>query len=162
MQHGIDAVELAGGAQPCLPLGEQAGEEGVVHRAVRFGHGEGEGHGFPGAGGVHGGDEARQFAQHARGGGAGLGEQVGAGEQGAGGEVRLGGLGGEAVALDREAEQGNSWRGHSEIPSSPASSGVALRPLPVSTRTVVSCGAIRPAARSLAKAADGCAAVGST
>ena len=51
---------------------------------------------------------------------------------------------------------------HSVTPNSSAIRGVAFRPLPVSTSTVLCSGVIVPAASSLPNAAAACAAVGST
>ena len=65
MQHAIDAVDRTGSAQISLPSLQQPVEERLLHRAVRFGHGEQGGQGFPGTGRIHVGDEARQLPQHA-------------------------------------------------------------------------------------------------
>ena len=71
MQHAIDAVERARAARrPCSHSAIMRSKNGLLHRAVRLGHRQQERHRLPGAGGVHVGDEAGQFAQHARGGGA--------------------------------------------------------------------------------------------
>ena len=51
---------------------------------------------------------------------------------------------------------------HSAIPSSSAMRGVAFRPLPVSTSTVVCSGVTVPVASSFPNAAAACAEVGST
>ena len=80
VQHEIDAVEPAGPGQASLPLLHQAVEEALVDRAVRFGHRQQDWHRLPGAGRIHGGDEAGHLAQHARGGRSGLGDHVGAAE----------------------------------------------------------------------------------
>ena len=218
MQHAIDAVERPGVAQAVLPFRHHAIEERLLHRAVRLGHRQQERHRFPGAGGIHVGDEAGQFAQHVGSGRARVRHHRVAAQQGARGEVLLRRGGGEAVALDGEAQQcdariqvhfspspcgrglgggdadamplsppptpSRKGRGsvyvsaalrqvavtahrtsvtpHSVTPNSSAIRGVAFRPLPVSTSTVVCSGAIVPAASSLPNAAAACAAVGST
>jgi len=109
MQHAIHAVELSPGAQTGLPLRHQAVEERLINRSVGFRHGEHDRHWVPRPGGVHGGDEARQFAQHARGRRARLIQHRLTRQQGAGGKIGLGGDRRKAVALDREAEQGDAW-----------------------------------------------------
>ncbi len=101
-----------------LPFRHHAVEERLLHRAVRLGHRQQERHRLPGAGGVHVGDEAGQFAQHARRGGARVGQHRVAAQQRAAGEVRLRRDRGEAVALDGEAQQGDARTAHSVTPSS--------------------------------------------
>ena len=82
------------------------------------------------------------------------------------GEVGLGRDRREAVAFDGKTEQRNAWlrwiTGHSVTPSSSAMRGVAFRPLPVSTSTVVCSGVTVPAASNLVNAAAAWADVGST
>ena len=40
VQHAIDAVQLAGGAQAGFPLRHQVVEKRLLHRAIWLGHGE--------------------------------------------------------------------------------------------------------------------------
>ena len=162
VQHAIDAVELARRAQPVLPAPHHPGEEFMLHRPVRPGGGEQDRHRPPIAGRIHRGDESRQFAEHARRRLARLRQHRGAFVELAGAEHRLARRRSEAVAFDGEAEQRDTRCGHRSIPRSSAMRGVALSPEPVSTSTVVCSGVTVPAASSFSKAAETCAAVGST
>ena len=65
MQHAIDAVDRASRSQVGFPPLQQPVEERLLHRAVRFGHGQQRGQRFPGTGRIHVGDETRQLPQHA-------------------------------------------------------------------------------------------------
>jgi hypothetical protein len=109
VEDGVDAVHVsAQGAEAVAPLVHHGLEQGVVHRAVRLGHGEHEGARLPGAGGVHGGNEAGHFAQRLGGRAAGVGDDGLAAQPAALGEILRRGDGGEAVALDGETEQGHA------------------------------------------------------
>ena len=162
VHDAIDAVQFAGVAQLAFPLRHHASEEGVLHRPVRLGHRQQAGDCLPGAGRIHVRNEPRHLAEHARRGGTCIVQHRLAGEQRLGGEIRLVYDGGEAVAFDGEAQQGDARFAHSCTPSNSAMRGVAFRPVPVSTSTVVWSGVIAPEASSRAKAADTWAQVGST
>ena len=166
VHDAVDAVDFAGGAQAGFPLGHQAIEECLVDRAVRLGHGEQQGNGIPRLRLIVLADEAGQFTQHARGRAARVGKDIVAAQQRANGEVVLGGDRGEAVALDREAQQGDArpicFRHYSSTPSISAMRGVAFNPVPVSTNTVFSLGLMAPVSNRQRKAASAWAQVGST
>ena len=160
----IDAVQLAGRGEILFPAPHQAVEKRLLHRSVRFGHRQQARHRFPGTRFVHRGHEARQFAEHARRHGAGFDDQLRTADQGAGSKIGFAGDRREAIALDGEAENGDtrSMGGHSAIPISSAIRGVAFNPLPVITSTVVCSGVIVPVSSNFANAAAAWALVGST
>ena len=162
VQHAVDAIECAALGQISLPIFHQALEETRIHRAIGFCHRQQARHWLPGAGGVHVGDETGQLAEHRGGGKAGVGEHGGAAHEGAGLEVLLGGDRCEAVALDGKAQERDARRGHNANSNNSAIRGVAFKPLPVRTSTVVCSGVIVPVANNFASAAAACAAVGST
>ena len=120
VQHGVATVAItAQRLQPGAPFGHETGENGVLHRPIRLGHGQHDGVRLPRAGLVHGGDEARHFAECGGRGGAGVVHQVVAAEQAAGFEVVQCGRRRPAVALDGKAQQGDA-RAHIETPSNSA------------------------------------------
>ena len=164
VQHAIHPVERTGGAQVLLPLRHHPVEEFLRHRPVRLGHREQAGHRVPRPGRVHFGHEARHFTQHHGRGGAGIREHDGTAKQRAGLKVGLIGDRRETVAFDRESQKGDARvaRGHATIPMSPAIRPVALRPLPVSTSTVVSFAPIVPLSNNIPNPATTWADVGST
>ena len=65
-------------------------------------------------------------------------------------------------SIEKPSRAMRGRRAHSAIPSSSAIRGVAFRPVPVITSTVVCSGVIVPVASSLANAAAAWAQVGST
>ncbi len=161
VQHTIDAVEPAGMAQsrsPIRPSGNRRMPGRPVHSARPSRAGSAP---VPIPLSIHVGDEARQLAQHMRRSRARIRQHGFATHQGPCNEILLRRNRGKAVAFDREAKQCDA-RSHSATPRSSAMRGVALRPLPVSTSTVVWSGVIVPAANSLRNAATACADVGST
>jgi hypothetical protein len=117
MQDEIHPIESAGGAQPVLPALHQLHEEPMLDRTAGFGHRQQDRHRLPGAGGVHVGDEAREFTQHVGRGRAGVFDHGRPLDQGAAMEIGCRGDRGEAVALDREAQEGNARAGHGVNPS---------------------------------------------
>ncbi len=108
MQNGIHGVELAGGRQIGLPALHEPIEERLIDRSIRLRHRQQARHRFPIARGVHRGDETGHLPQHARRGGAGLAQHLVAADQGARPKVSLRRDRRKAVALDREAQQGNA------------------------------------------------------
>jgi len=162
VQDTIDTIQRPGGAQTGFAPGHELVEERLVHRSVGFRHGEQNWHRRPRPCLVHVRDEAWELTQHMGRIGTGVRHHRFTRQQGAGRKIGLHRDGREAIALDGKTQQGDPWSGQRRTPSKSAILGVAFRPLPVSTSTVVCSGVIVPEASSLASAAATWADVGST
>ncbi len=108
MRADIDAVERRCGLEPARDGVEELGEKSVLDRAVGFAHRQRNADRLPGPRRIHRRDKTRRLRQHRRGGSACLREDVVALEVGAGQKMRLRRRRREFVALDREAENGDT------------------------------------------------------
>ena len=113
MQHAINAIHAGfQRSQAFAPLPHEAIKCVLLHRAIRFRHGQQNGGGFPSAAGIHGRDKARHFTKRRRGGGTRIRHNSIAGNQATRFKIPQCRRRCEAIAFNGKTQKGNAWPGH--------------------------------------------------
>ena len=111
MRHDEDTVQRTGLAQAIANLGQKGVKESLLDRPARLRDGDTQRQRRPGLAAVHLLHEARQIGRRVARAREGLSHDFLAAYVNPASEIRGGGDGGEAVAFDGKAKDGNSWRG---------------------------------------------------